>query len=133
MKVSPLGETVQYIRHNTPIYAKIFTDRGKGSTAANFKVFCDEANYPIYFHCIGGADRTGSLAFILEAVLGVPEKEIELDYERTFYPYQRNGKFWKSYQPLKAGLMKYGKADDTFQKRAELDLKDCGISQEEIE
>jgi protein-tyrosine phosphatase len=133
MKVSPLGKNVQYIRHNTPIYGKIFTNWGKGLMAANFRVFCDEANYPIYFHCAGGADRTGSLAFILEAILGFPEKEIELDYERTFYPYQRKGGFWKSYQPLKVGLMKYGKASDTFQKRAELYLEDCGITQDEIE
>ena len=34
---------------------------------------------------------------------------------------------------VKAGLMEYGKPGDTFQKRAELYLKDCGITQEAIE
>lgn len=133
MKVSPLGDAVQYIRHDTPMYGKIFTKWGKGLMAANFRTLCNAANYPIYFHCRGGADRTGSLAFILEAVLGFPEKEIELDYERTFYPYQRNGAFWKSYQALKAGLMKYGSDGDTLQRLAELYLMDCGITREEIE
>ena len=102
-------------------------------TAKNFRVFCDPENYPVYFHCIAGADRTGSLAVVLEAVLGVPEKEIELDYERTFYPYQRKGDFWKTYQALKKGIMKYGEKGDTLQKRVELYLKDCGITQAEIE
>ena len=155
MKVSPLGETVQFIQNGGSSYANIFSPKGKSRMAKNFRVFCDPKNYPIYFHCIGGADRTGSLAFILEAVLGIPAREIELDYERTFYPYQRNGKFWgiyqsqknglmkpavadgrpsgRSYQPLKTGLMKYGKASDSFQKRAELYLMDCGITMEEIE
>lgn len=133
MKVSPLGKTVQFIQNGSPAYAKIFTPKGKIVTAKNFRVFCDPKNYPIYFHCIGGADRTGSLAVILEAILGVPEKEIELDYERTFYPYRKDGKPWKTYPSLKTGLMKYGKEGDTFQKRAELYLLDCGITMEEIE
>ena len=133
MKVSPLGETVQFIQHSSSAYAGMFSQYGKSMTAKNFRVFCDPKNYPIYFHCIAGADRTGSLGVVLEAVLGVPEKEIELDYERTFFPWNRNGKFWDSYQILKKGIMKYGKEGDTFQKRVELYLKDCGITQEEIE
>ena len=135
MKVSPLGETVQFIQHSSPCYGGMFSKRGKSVTAKNFRVFCDAKNYPIYFHCIGGADRTGSLAFVLEAILGVPEKEIELDYERTFYPRMKNyqGSAWKSYQILKRGIMKYGQEGDTLQKRAELYLQDCGITRQEIE
>ena len=133
MKISPLGKTVQFIHHSSPCYGGLFTHRGKSTTAKNFRVFCDPENYPVYFHCIAGADRTGSLAVVLEAILGVPEKEIELDYERTFYPYQRKGGFWKAYQALKQGFMKYGEKSDTLQKRVELYLKDCGITQAEIE
>ena len=135
MKVSPLGESVQFIQRSSPAYGGIFSKGGKSTMAKNFRVFCDPKNYPIYFHCIAGADRTGSLAVVLEAVLGVPEKEIALDYERTFYPRMRNytGSAWKSYQVLKEGIMKYGKEGDSFQKCAELYLKDCGITQEEIE
>ena len=133
MKISPLGKTIQFIQHSSPSYGGLFSHRGKSVTAKNFRVFCDPENYPVYFHCIAGADRTGSLAVVLEAVLGVPEKEIELDYERTFYPYQRKGDFWKTYQALKKGIMKYGEKGDTLQKRVELYLKDCGITQAEIE
>ena len=135
MKVSPLGETVQFIQHSSSCYRGIFSKRGKRTTAKNFRVFCDPKNYPIYFHCIGGADRTGSLAFVLEAVLGVSEQEIEMDYEHTFYPGMRNfqGSAWDAYQNKKKGIMKYGKDGDSLQKRAELYLLDCGITQEEIE
>ena len=135
MKVSPLGESVQFIQRGSPAYGNIFSKGGKSTMAKNFRVFCDPKNYPVYFHCIAGADRTGSLAVVLEAVLGVPEKEVAMDYERTFYPWMRNytGSAWKSYQVLKEGIMKYGKNGDSFQKCAELYLKDCGIKQEEIE
>ena len=41
----------------------------------------------VYFHCIGGADRTGTLSYLILALLGVKEadlcKEYELTYDRT--------------------------------------------------
>ena len=39
----------------------------------------------IYFHCAGGADRTGSLAFLIEALLGVSESDLSKDYELTTF------------------------------------------------
>ena len=43
----------------------------------------------IYFHCIGGADRTGTLAFLIEALLGVSESDLSKDYELTTYSDQQ--------------------------------------------
>ena len=37
----------------------------------------------IYFHCIGGADRTGTLAFLIQALLGVSENDMSKEYELT--------------------------------------------------
>ncbi|MCQ2792057.1 MAG: tyrosine-protein phosphatase [Bacilli bacterium] len=42
-------------------------------------------NYPIYFHCSAGADRTGALAFMIEALLGVSYDDIVRDYELTSF------------------------------------------------
>ena len=39
----------------------------------------------IYFHCHGGADRTGTLAFLIEGLLGVSESDISKDFELTTY------------------------------------------------
>ena len=42
----------------------------------------------IYFHCIGGADRTGTLAFLIEALLGVSESDLSKEYELTTFSKQ---------------------------------------------
>ena len=48
-------------------------------------VFTKEENYPIVFHCFGGADRTGTLALLLESILGYDDKTIINDYEFTSF------------------------------------------------
>lgn len=42
---------------------------------------------PIYFHCQGGRDRTGTLAFLVLGTLGVSESDIAKDYELTEFAY----------------------------------------------
>ena len=39
----------------------------------------------VFFHCAGGADRTGTLAFLVEALLGVSESDLSKDYELTTF------------------------------------------------
>ena len=53
------------------------------STREIFEFLCDEKNYPIYFHCWGGADRTGTLAFLLGALLGMSYEDLLDEYEIT--------------------------------------------------
>ncbi len=48
----------------------------------------------VYFHCHGGADRTGTLAFLLEGLLGVSESDLSKDFELTTFSnsiHRRNG------------------------------------------
>ena len=44
-----------------------------------------ESDSPLYFHCVSGADRTGTLAMILEAMLGMRQSDIDKDYELTSF------------------------------------------------
>ena len=39
----------------------------------------------VYFHCWGGADRTGTIAFLLDGLLGVSYTECCMDYEFTSF------------------------------------------------
>ena len=137
MQESPLGPGVKFLNNSSQCYKGIFTDKGKSVMAKNFRVFCDRKNYPIYFHCIGGADRTGSLAYVLNGVLGVDRRELETDWESTFYPNIPDANpdpdFWCRESHFNDGFEKYGKDGDSWNRRIELYLLDCGVTEDEIE
>lgn len=63
----------------------------------NLQTVFDSVQYsePLIFHCAMGADRTGTLACVLEALLGVNQNNIDKDYELTsFYALRaRNGNY----------------------------------------
>ncbi len=44
---------------------------------------CAKYDEPVYFHCSAGADRTGTVACIIEAILGVSQSDIDKEYELT--------------------------------------------------
>lgn len=76
---SALGENVKYISYPCDGYENFVCER----TAELISYFADENNYPIYFNCFGGQDRTGTLAFMLGAILKVDDKTLIRDYEMT--------------------------------------------------
>ena len=84
MTGSPLGPEVRFVtmEENYHGYAAIHT-AGAEDTRRVLRVFLDRANYPIDFHCIGGADRTGTVATILHGILGLADDEIWKDYQIT--------------------------------------------------
>lgn len=49
------------------------------------KTFAYYDNYPIYMHCWGGADRTGTVAFMIEGLCGVSEEDLAIDFELTSF------------------------------------------------
>ena len=136
LAVSPLGKDVRFVLHPSYNYKGIFTAEGKKVMAENFRVFCDRDNYPIYFHCIAGADRTGSLAYVLNGVLGVSRHELETDWESTFYPKipdeRPDPEYWCRESHFNNGFSKYGDAETPWNDRIVLYLKDCGITDAEI-
>lgn len=67
------------------------------------------AGCPLYFHCAAGADRTGTLAFILESILGVSQSDTDKDYELTSFrtgvdndddARRRDESEWKNYMAM---------------------------------
>ncbi len=83
----PVIEGVEYLK--LPVEKNL--GRGTGNTQELYQQairsiigWLDEGRN-IYFHCAGGADRTGSLAFLIEALLGVSESDLSKDYELTTF------------------------------------------------
>ncbi len=119
--------------HQIPViyYEKIASDEQKPFYKKTFSLLSDEKNYPIYLHCVAGADRTGTVIAILKALLGVSEDDIALDYELTSLSvYGTRSKYHQSY----ISFIKYLKSfDDNLMSAAEKYLLSCGITENEID
>lgn len=85
MTESPLGSDVWYTR--TQQYAW-YALTPVAAWQAYLRCVIDAVTHrePVYFHCTAGADRTGTLACVLEGLLGMSQSDIDKDYElTTFY------------------------------------------------
>lgn len=85
LTASPLGDDVRYTCAATYAwYSLTPADVWKANLRCVFDAVTH--NEPVYFHCAAGADRTGTLACVLEGLLGMSQSDIDKDYElTTFY------------------------------------------------
>lgn len=127
---SPLGDTVDFVCATNYNWYSI---SDKETWKTNLMCVIDHVikNEPVYFHCTAGADRTGTLACVLEAILGMSQSDIDKDYELTsFYSgidsdanaRRRNESEWK-------GLINAINAlsGDTFRDKAVTFARQCGV------
>lgn len=94
---SALGSSVNFI--HIPMYFK-GTDGENVLTTVNetynnpeaikevLNTLADSNNYPIYFHCAKGKDRTGIISFIVKAILGDDFDTIMKDYCWSNFAYE---------------------------------------------
>lgn len=136
MTGSPLGSDVWYTR--TQQYAwYALTPVATWQTYLRCVIDAVTHREPVYFHCTAGADRTGTLACVLEGLLGMSQSDIDKDYElTTFYSgsgsdataRRRNESDWK-------GLINAINAvsGDTFRdKCVRFAVGTCGMSMTDI-
>ena len=100
------------------------------------KLLADD-NKAVYFHCMVGADRTGTLAFLLEALLGVSESDLSKDFELTsFYHSEirtRNGQVNSSFGLKRLVSAINGYSGENIQEKVTDWARQNGLSSEEIE
>ncbi len=127
--IDPLGNTVVHKFYGAGMYAEIFTEKGKISTKNIFSDLAKPENYPMYVHCTHGADRAGTICYLLEALLGLSEADLEKEYELSTLYHSHISR--DLLNELKTGLMMYeGK---TIQKKTENYLLSIGVTEEEIQ
>lgn len=113
-------------------------DYNKAEFAKAIKVFADPDNYPIIFHCSLGRDRTGTLAMVLEGLLGVDENTLMMEYELSVFSYWGTNGGTKYNDGLRNNihdtyLYIYNNYEgDTFSEKVEDFLLDIGVTAEEI-
>ena len=95
----------------------------------------------VFFHCAGGADRTGTLAVLLLGTLGVSESDMAKDYELTYFSPEDwsmyNGGYGHiisaySFQSIYKTI--FNETDSgTYQERIVKYLLQIGVSQKDID
>jgi hypothetical protein len=124
-------------------YREMFEDEHRKGIAKIMEFLSEEENYPIYFHCLGGADRTGMVAFLLRALMGEDDEDILTDYELTSlssYAYgtgegvdslgfrSRESDYFREFLAI---FNTYG--GDSFGEKAEDFLLECNVKQSTME
>jgi len=131
MPTTVLGEGVAWVR--VPFAAYDFIDnpvRGREPFLAIFRTFLEPANYPVLCHCSGGRDRTGTLAFLLNGLLGVDGDDLCRDWEATAFC-EDDLKFGPGRLERLLGYLD-GLGGATVAERCERYALSCGVTKDEI-
>jgi protein tyrosine/serine phosphatase len=98
-----------------------------------FRLLANPQCYPLILHCWGGADRTGTAAFLLGAVLGVETASLVRDYELTSLSIWGERKYSSSeFQGFLKALAGFAAPGTDVQTQAEGYLRAIGVTAAEI-
>ena len=75
---------IDYVMHAIKSYEQTFTQT-RSEIAPIFEILKNADKKPVYYHCFGGADRTGTIGFLLNGLLGVSYTDLVIDFELTSY------------------------------------------------
>lgn len=113
-----------------------------------FEIFANADEHHVFYHCYGGADRTGTIGFLLNGLLGVSYTDMVIDFELTSYSsinnehlrsHLRYHQSWDHFSELISGLKNnttngYSWSDDDTMKEniEEFLTLACGVGQDTI-
>lgn len=80
-----LGDDVDHTYYGVAMYEDIFKVENYESMRKVFSDLADESNYPVYTHCTYGRDRTGTVCYLLEALLGLSDDDLRREYELSAF------------------------------------------------
>jgi len=129
---SPLPPHIRWV--NVPIlaYADCFPEDMRRIYADAFRLLINKVNLPVYAHCWGGADRTGTLVLLINAVLGVDDESLLLDYEMTSLAiWGERRRDTDYFAPFLLELNSFAPRK-SLEEQAVAYFKSCGITDEEI-
>ncbi len=141
---SPVGDDVAYRNYSCPYYTGangLDNSDYYEALASALRVFTKSENFPVYFHCSIGRDRTSMIAMLLLGVCGVSTEDIALDYETSFF--SESGcldgasvaNMTRGVDNTMSYIMQFGKkydGNDSFQRSCEAYLLRIGMTEMEI-
>lgn len=148
---SPLGLGVNFVNVSGPYYtgntgidSNVDSSRGdwegtyRQALLKEIQTFAKPENYPIYVHCSLGRDRTGTIIFLINALCGVGEMDLFLDYETSFFSVKGTADSQTAAYMVSvpfSSLYRYIKnyASGSLAQNTEKFMLDLGVTQAEID
>ncbi|MBQ9336800.1 MAG: tyrosine-protein phosphatase [Lentisphaeria bacterium] len=127
-------DRVKHHRFSLGGYAGIFIPKQRALYKDVFRLIIQPGVLPAYIHCVGGADRTGTIIFLLQGVLKVPEEEMLRAYELTsMFSFYRGNRYRgrKAFMAFRQQLREQTGETD-LHKQCEKYFLDCGVTPDEI-
>ena len=128
-----LGESVKYFQcpmnYNLPFFSG---EINLNSLRKVFNILGNSDNYPLFFHCAIGTDRTGYIAWLINAVLGVSEGYLWRDYIFSNFGNIGSKRKMSNISGTYVEHLKNQKGN-TVQEKATNYLLDNGVAKEEID
>ena len=124
-----LGESVKHNYYSFLSYSECFTESGRRKLKNIFSDLANPDNYPIYLHCAYGADRTGTVCYFLEAILGLSEEDLYREWELSIL--QNGGAFFEEMDSFVETMKTF--EGSTMKEKAENYLLSIGVTQQEID
>lgn len=91
---------VSYYRYSIGSYGDLISSTSyRNELRTIFNAFANANTTHVYYHCWGGADRTGTVGFLLGGLLGMKYSDLVIDYEltsfaRNFRQHDAVGPYW---------------------------------------
>ena len=128
---SRLGDDVGHAFYDSPAYGAVFNKIYTESILEIFRDLAKPENYPMYMHCTHGTDRTGTIVFLLQGLLGMSEEDMVREYQLTAF-FNRALIESGNIDIVVDGMQSY--AGDTLQEKIETYfIKTIGLTMEEIQ
>lgn len=124
-----LGPDVKHTVYGVYAYSDSLVPYYLESYRLLFSDLAKEETYPTYIHCSYGKDRTGTVVYLLQILLGVSEEDAFKEWEisvlldgKVDYPLMED--YIEALKQLEG---------DTMQEKVETFLFTCGVTQQEID
>ncbi len=140
------GETCDFAKENFKYYGisvkwynLIFSEKDYLPAYADaLRVFADKENYPIYFHCTLGRDRTGCVAMMLLALCGMSIDDCYHEHFLTWFSSKGDGEkagipaHFANIDAFFSLLMSTKGPEYSLYENAEAFVKSIGLTDDEI-
>ena len=132
MTQSPISPEVTWKHYPWSLYQWVGDPRERETFFKIFRDLCNTNNLPAIVHCVYGKDRTGTLCYILQGILGVSDDDKLKDWEASAFWYG-DGNF--THQRGIDGLIYFLKSSyrgDTLNDNCVAYALSCGLNDEDI-